>query len=250
MENKKFDKLQNFVKCAGGMSPAAVYQCKLDSQSVFLKTIHKKFANTTYSVKREAEVMNWCSGKLNVPAVIEYGERNELEYLIMTKIEGQHIDEFIKIPELYVSYLAEAILLLQSVDVSNCPFSSHLDFRLKELNYLLQNNLADIDMSHWQETTAFTDSNELYKWLAENKPADEPVFSHGDIGANLFIRDGEIYFYDLARMGIADKWIDIALAVRDIREYCPDCEALFFEKLDVVPDYKKIDYYILLDEMF
>ena len=76
--------------------------------------------------------------------------------------------------------------------------------------------------------------------------------SHGDIGANFFIADNEIYFYDLARCGIADKWIDIAFYFRDIRDYYPDSdyERIFFEMLGIEPDYKKINYYILLDEMF
>lgn len=250
MEYKNYSRLQNFRKCTEGQSPANVYQCELDAQTVYLKTIDKKFVNTTYSVKREAEVMNWCADKLNVPKVIEYGEKNENEFLIMTEIQGEHIDELAKTPELYVSYLAKAILTLQQVDISDCPFSSDLDFRLKELDFLLQNNLADVDVSHWEETTEFINPKELYQWLVDNKPEEELVFTHGDIGANMLIKNGEIYFYDLARMGKADKWMDIAFAIRDIRDYCPDYEELFFEKLGVKPDYKKIDYYILLDEMF
>lgn len=38
----------------------------------------------------------------------------------------------------------------------------------------------------WQDTTNFTNPEELYKWLCDNKPPEEPVFTHGDIGANFF----------------------------------------------------------------
>ena len=151
---------------------------------------------------------------------------------------------------MYVTYLAKAILALQQIDISKCPFASDINFRLKELDFLLKNGLADVDISHWEHSTEFTKPQELYRWLVENKPDEEYVFSHGDIGANMFIKNDDIYFYDLARMGIADKWMDIAFAVRDIRDDCPEYEELFFDKLGVVPNYEKIDYYILLDEMF
>lgn len=105
-----------------GMSPANVYQCELDSRNVYLKIIHKRYSSTTYSVRREANIMKWLSVKLNVPNVIEPGEVNDEEFFIISKITGNHIDDYIKEPKLYVSYLAEAIRLLQKVDISKCPF--------------------------------------------------------------------------------------------------------------------------------
>lgn len=105
---------------------------------------------------------------------------------------------------------------------------------------------------HWQDSTEFRNPDDLYRWLIEKRPEEEFVFSHGDIGANFFVEDEEIIFYDLARCGIADKWLDIAFCVRDIRDYYPNSayEKLFFEMLELEPDYEKIEYYILLDEMF
>lgn len=250
MKYQNYSRLQNIKKCTDGMSPANVYQCELDSKNVYLKTIHKKYSSTTYSVRREADIMKWLLGKLNVPNVIESGEVNDEEFLIMSEITGNHIDDYIKEPELYVSYLAKAIHLLQKVGILECPFSSNVDMRLAELDFLLNNNLADVNTSNWEKTTEFNSPQELYKWLCDNKPSEEYVFTHGDIGANLFVKNGEIFFYDLARMGIADRWVDTAFAVRDIRKECPDYEQMFFDKLGVEPDYEKINYYILLDEMF
>lgn len=250
MKHKELSKLENIKKCTEGMSPANVYQCELDSKTVYLKTIDKKYSDTTYSVMREADIMKWLSEKLNVPKVIDTGEQGDEEFLIMSEIVGKHIDDYIKQPELYVSYLAEGIRLLQRIDISECPFYSNVDMRLEELDFLLNNNLADIDTNNWEKTTEFSSPTELYQWLCDNKPTEEYVFTHGDIGANFFVKDGEIFFYDLARMGIADRWVDIAFAVRDIRKECPEYERMFFDILGVEPNYEKINYYILLDEMF
>lgn len=246
------DKIVILEKCSDGMSPADVYKCSLNGRSCYLKETDKVLSTTTYSVGREAEMMKWLSKRLNVPEIIEFGIKPHSEYLIMSEIEGVHIDSFSDEPTKLIEYYAKAIKQIQAIKISNCPFISTLDYRLKELKYLMDKKLADVDVSHWQATTKFKSPKELYKWLCEHKPQEELSFSHGDICANFFVSNEELYFYDLGRCGIADKWLDIALCVRDIREYYPDSgyEKLFFDMLGVEPDYKKIDYYILLDEMF
>ena len=269
---KFLEQITEKTKCTEGMSPAEVYKCRLGDQTCYLKTIDSIFSPTTYSVAREAQVMNWLKGKLHVPKVLESGlmtengeragnaepERKEAqncdspnrEYLLMSELKGRHIDDFADEPLCYVTYLAKAIRELQSVDISDCPFNADVDMRLKELDYLLENGLADTDASHWEETTKFKDPKELRKWLYDHKPQEEFVFTHGDVSANMMICEDEVYFYDLARCGIADKWMDIAFCVRDIRDYCPDLEETFFRILGMKPDYEKIEYYILLDELF
>ncbi len=66
-------------------------------------------------------------------------------------------------------------------------------------------------------------------------------------------------FIDMGNCGIADKWEDIAMLYRSLRHNFdgtygkvypgldPDS---FFEELGIEPDREKIDYYILLDELF
>lgn len=250
--NYLFNQLEKKIKNTDGQSPAEVYRCRLQGKNVYLKTINNIFANTTYSVKREAGVMKWLHGRLNVPELLETRLRNDKEYLIMSELQGRHIDTYMNEPIEYISYMAAAIKKLQEIDISQCPFDSTVDVRLKELKYLLDNELADVDTNHWEETTEFSTPNELYQWLCSNVPKQELVFSHGDVGANFFVKNDDIYFYDLARGGMADKWCDIAFCVRDIRriDYNKSYEKKFFEMLKVEPDYEKINYYILLDEMF
>ena len=68
-------------------------------------------------------------------------------------------------------------------------------------------------------------------------PHEELVFSHGDI-SNFFICNDEIYFFDLARCGTADKWLDISMCVREIRNFFhnSEFEKLFFEMLGMEPN--------------
>ena len=67
-------------------------------------------------------------------------------------------------------------------------------------------------------------------------------------------------FIDLDRAGIGDKWNDIALCYRSLKhnfdgtyggkvyeDFNPD---MLFEALGIEPDWEKIQYYLLLDELF
>jgi len=235
-----------------GMSPAEVVKIKTQDGIFYLKSTQENFSNTTYSVRREKEVVEWLNGKLPIPQIIDAGIESGREFLIMSELKGKRMDKFIRKPEVYVTHLVNAIKQLQAVDITNCPFNSSIDIRLAELKYLLDNGLASIDTGDWEKSTTFINPAELYKWLCENRPAEEFVFSHGDVVANLFTNDSGYYFYDLGRGGMADKWLDIAFCVRDIRylKNSKKHEDMFFELLNIKPNYPQIEYFILLDEMF
>ena len=67
-------------------------------------------------------------------------------------------------------------------------------------------------------------------------------------------------YIDLGRAGIGDKWCDIALCWRSLHhsyaDWCrqtdgaPPDGKLLFRALGLEPDWTRIRYYILLDELF
>jgi len=78
---------------------------------------------------------------------------------------------------------------------------------------------------------------------------------------NLFLnKDRFSGFIDLGNCGIADKYQDIALCYRSLlhnfagvytgKAYPKLDEEMFFKELGIEPDWEKIRYYILLDELF
>lgn len=100
------------------------------------------------------------------------------------------------------------------------------------------------------------------KWLKKNKPKQELVFSHGDLCLPyIFLKDGRVSsFIDLGDSGIGDKWRDIALCYRSLKhnfdgtyggraveDFNPNW---LFEVIGLKPDWEKLRYYILLDELF
>lgn len=94
-----------------------------------------------------------------------------------------------------------------------------------------------------------------------DQPEEELALSHGDFCLpNILIDGSTIQYIDLGRTGIADKWFDIALCYRSLshnydgayggKSYSGLDDLLLFRKLGLDPDWKKIRYYILLDELF
>lgn len=135
----------------------------------------------------------------------------------------------------------------------------------------------------------FKDPSDLLRWLYDNRPKEELVLSHGDYCLpNLFgIQENVSGYIDLGRAGIADKWCDIALCYRSLchnysgkysnyrkeseKEYSgngeisvpptasglpcrqypvEECGLGLFRELGMEPNWEKIHYYILLDELF
>ena len=94
----------------------------------------------------------------------------------------------------------------------------------------------------------------LFKWLCLNKPIeDELVFSHRDFClCNILLNEGNLGYIDFGRAGIADKWYDIAFCVREIKDWSNGDKYIntFFELMELKPNWDKINYYIILDELF
>lgn len=212
------------------------------------------------------QMMRWLSGKLPVPRVICYERDAEHQYLLMSRVSGRmSCDEYyLEHPKELITLLAEALKILWSIDISDCPRNRDIDTELKEAEYRVDNRLVDLD--NVEPPTfgegGFKNPKELLEWLKNNRPDYEPVLSHGDFCLpNIFIENGKISgFIDLGDAGAGDKWRDIALCYRSLKhnfdgtfggkvypDFNPD---MLFDALEIEPVPEKLRYYILLDELF
>ncbi|CAK7086415.1 APH(3') family aminoglycoside O-phosphotransferase [Tissierella sp.] len=233
-----------------GRSTAGVYRYYNDKLSYYLKV-----QPTFNELEKEHEIMEWLQHKLPVPRKIYFKSYGGFDYLLMTEIEGEMIcsDYFLNNPEEAVRLLADGIKMLQSISIEDCPFDNSLETKLKEALYNIENNLVDI--SDWEENNRFDTPMELLEYLRNNQPKEfTPAFTHGDYCLpNIFSKDNKISgFIDLCRSGIADIYQDIALCVRSLKHNfgTDDYIDLFFKHLGIQPDWEKVEYYILLDELF
>lgn len=232
-----------------GMSGAGVYECRDGDECLFLKV-----EPIGGELRREYELMEWLDGRLPVPAVIHWEEASGYCWLLMSVVEGHMVcaDEELENPTVEtIQLLAEGIRMLWSVDIADCPFDNGLDVKLADA--LRNIETGRVDMEDFNSGNACTPM-ELWQRLDRERPPEDLVFTHGDYCLpNIFIGSETIAgFIDLGRAGIADRWQDIALCVRSLRYNFRD-EGLvehFFRYLGVEPDWRKIEYYILLDELF
>ena len=236
------------------------------NQVLIFEDMVLKIEDSVVSVAEQVQMMQWLKGKIPVPKVLAYEEENGKSYLLMSRVSGEMSCDtyYLEHPQVLLEALACGLKMLWKVDVKGCPCIRDLDVVLEEARIRVEDNLVDLD--NVEPTTfgegGFESPKHLLEWLENNRPTFEPVLSHGDYCLpNVFLENGHITgFIDLGRTGIGDKWNDIALCYRSLKhnfdgtyggkvyeDFNPD---MLFEKLGIEPNWDKIKYYLLLDELF
>ena len=235
-----------------GESPCEVHSFWRANELYFLKTSPAIYAGTTYSVLREAGVLQWLSGKLKVPEVILTAQDEDREYMITRAVPGVPLAELIGTKRPVSDLFLEALRQVQSVAIADCPFDSTAAVRLKELTFLLSQGLIDEDYD-FDAWPGISTPQELLAHLLATAPQEDLVFSHGDLGdSNIFVTDNdELHFIDLGRGGKADRWLDITFIHRNLREeISTHSAATFLRKLNQPDQPAKRIFFEQLDELF
>ena len=216
----------------------------------------------------EYQIVRWLNGHLPVPSVLSYEIHSGLAYTLMTKAEGKMLCDmdYLQKPELVIDIAAKGLKMLWETDVSDCPYSvSRLTNRLKAAEYNVTHGLVDIENTE-PETFGdggFKNPEELLEWLINNRPPEDIVLTHGDYCLpNIFAKGDSISgFIDLGKAGPADRWQDIAIAIRSLDHNFggryTDGKRIFdfkpqmlLDALGIGMNEEKYRYYILLDELF
>lgn len=239
-----------------GMSGASVY---------YLDDLVLKIEDQNRESDNNLAMLRWLDGKIPVPKVLSEETVAGKRYLIMSRLSGKMACDaaYLARPEALVKLLAGGLRMLWSVDAEGCPCNQTLTNKLENARYQVENRLVDLENVE-PETFGeggFASPAHLLRWLEENRPEESPVLSHGDYCLpNVFFADGQVAgFLDLGRCGVADQWLDIAILWRSLRDnfngthgylnpdFDPDC---LFDVLGIEPDWERIRYYLLLDELF
>lgn len=248
-------------KCAKkdeiGMSGATVYL--LDSMVLKVQECGE-IADTEY------KMMQWLWNKLPVPEILAYEKTNKLSYLLMSRCAGEMSCDihWLTEPKNLCERLAQVLQSIWEIDISDCPSDCTLEQKLRQAEYNVVHGLVDTENADPNTFSAggFKDPEALLHWLQCNIPSEELVLSHGDFCLpNIMLKDNRLSgLIDLGRAGIADKWCDIALCYRSLKDNCDGkysgekissfCSQYLFDALELYPDWDKLRYYLLLDELF
>ena len=151
-----------------------------------------------------------------------------------------------------IDALAELTRALHALPVAGCPFDRRLAVTIPEA-LAAEPDLADLDAERvgWSR-------ERLVAELLATRPAEEDlVVCHGDLCLPNVLLDPETVrvtgVIDVGRLGVADRWVDLALATRSIDndrnpQYGPGTDARYLASYGIAPDEPKINFYRLLDE--
>ena len=210
----------------------------------------------------EIAMLRWMHGRVPVPEILAA----EGEYLLMSRMPGEMLCKaaFTDRPKLLIERLAEALQLLWDADTTGCPYPNRLETALADARVRVEAGLCsttEVEPDTYGPG-GFASPEALLAWLEANRPDEHPVLSHGDFCLpNIFADErGITGFIDVGRAGISDPYQDIALAYRSLRhnyegKYARpgmpqlDYDALF-DAAGITPDFERVRYYTLLDELF
>ena len=216
----------------------------------------------------EYEMTRWLDHQVPIPAILAYSVENGVAYTLMSRIEGKMLcaREYLEKPEQLIRLAARGLKYLWEIDVTECPHqNSRLAKRLKAAEYNVLHGLVDLDNAEPDTfgPDGFRDPEELLEWLKNNRPEEDIVLTHGDYCLpNIFAAGENINgFIDNGKMGPADRWQDIAIAIRSLthnfdgmytggRKIYDFNQKMLLDELGIDYDKEKYRYYLLLDELF
>jgi len=234
-----------------GCSAAATFRLRAPGrETLFVKT---ECAGPFAELRDEAARLQWL-GAAGVPCarVIDgmFGPRRD--WLLLSALPGRDLASAQLAPDQVVRIAAEALRDLHRLDPAACPFDQRVARRLDAAEARLragQVDAEDFDEDHREYAPAT-----LLARLRSSQPAIEDcVVVHGDASLpNLIAEPGRFSgFIDCARLGVADRHQDLALAARDIAStFGQSFAGAFLDRYGIAVDVQRLRFYRALDEFF
>jgi aminoglycoside 3'-phosphotransferase-1 len=208
-------------------------------------------------IVREAARLQWLADRIPCPRVACFHEGQGAAWLLTTAVSGQSGDEWLerdpaRLPAI-IHGAATVLRRLHAVPAADCPFSAELGDRLDAAYRNLQAGLVDVD--DFDDEHAGWTADEVWRKLLQLKvKAGAGVVTHGDfsLGNILFDAAGQVTgLIDLGRLGVADRYQDIAIFWNNLGDFGANAQRQFLESYGVYErDDARLAFYRCLDEFF
>ncbi|MGX5793668.1 APH(3')-II family aminoglycoside O-phosphotransferase [Pseudomonas sp. E2-15] len=202
----------------------------------------------------EIERLRWLQ-QVNLPApvVLDALTENHHHWLLMTAVPGQDLASANTLSAAQiVDILATALRTLHQIPIAQCPFDHTLDQRIALARQHVSAGL--VDAADFDDERLGRSAEDVLAELLSTQPnTHDLVVAHGDACLPNFMVQGGRFsgFIDCGRLGVSDRYQDLALAARSIeRNLGPEWVKPFFERYGVEPDEQRMRFYCLLDEFF
>ena len=233
-----------------GKSAAQVWRIAGKGEVLFAKTAPADGPNP---LPAEVARLTWL-GTVGVPAPVvqDFFETAGQHWVLMSAVPGTDLTHLVERPEQVIAALAKALRTLHAIDPATCPFDLTLHAKLQAAR-------DNVDAG-WVDETDFDTgqvgwtAQAVLDWVVAHPPETQDlVVAHGDACLpNFLALDGKFSgMIDVGRLGIADRWQDLALACRSIGFNCGAAAvAPFLAAYGAGWDQERHDYYNALDNLF
>ncbi|WP_420450186.1 phosphotransferase [Ilumatobacter sp.] len=200
----------------------------------------------------EAERLRWTRPHTPVPEVLDAGTADDgSTWLLTAALDGTTAvaERWKASPRVAVRAIGEGLRAFhESLPVARCPFTWTAEERLGRARARADAGL--VDPAHWHPSHRHLTVDEAMAIVAEPPPVDRLVVCHADSCApnTLIGEDGRWSGHvDLGRMGIGDRWADLAVATWSTGwNYGPGWEDELLAAYGIGPDPDRTRHYRLL----
>jgi aminoglycoside 3'-phosphotransferase-2 len=212
------------------------------------------FLKVGLELRAEHNKLLWLEGRVPVPRVVHYEIKGGNHYLLTTGLEGEMAHTLNLPKERIVELLAEGARFWHKLPTEDCPFDCTIDVQIDIARRNMER--GSIDEDNFELHRHGRKMRELFADLLVNLPEKEDlVVTHGDYCLpNILINPDteEITgFVDVGRVGVSDRYQDLALCSRSIGwNMGQTWIEPFMEAYGLRMNKAKYNFYTLLDEFF
>lgn len=225
-----------------------------DAPARYLKFGRGRIAD---DVADEAHRLFWLHGRLPCATPLHFMRGPDDAWLLTEAVAGRTGDDWIAhdpamLPAVIHAF-ATFLRRLHALPIADCPFDAGADVRLAHARRLIDGGM--VDHEDFDPDHAGWSADQMWERLVALRPAvRHGVVTHGDysLGNVLIDATGVVTgCIDVGRLGVADRYQDIAILWQNLREFGDDAAARFLTGYGIAAlDRERLEFHRCLDELF
>ncbi|WP_313537739.1 APH(3') family aminoglycoside O-phosphotransferase [Sphingomonas sp.] len=236
-----------------GQSGCAVYRlARAGEDDLYLKMAG---AETLSDLVDEMARLRWLAAYLPVPPLHGFGLEGDGGWMLTGRLPGrtayQLLEEHPAAAPALAGSLARFLRRLHAIPVARCPFSADHALRLAAAKDRMDAGLVEED--EFDDARRGMSAQDVWGEMGAAMPvAFERVVTHGDFSLDnlLVVNANVVGCIDLGRVGIADRWQDLAILWHSLAEFGEESAGAMLQAYGIALDPAKLDFHLRLDEFF